>query len=455
MELLAMALAREVPQLQAEGVRIHFVGDRAALSDKVRAGLAQAESGDRRQHAPGLQHLLQLRRPLGHRAGGRTRWPRAASRSPSRAWTAAMALAHVPDPDLLIRTGGEQRISNFLLWQAAYSELYFSDKLWPEFDEAALDEAIADYAQPRAPLRQDLRAGAHAGGRPARPPEGEPRMLKQRIITAVVLLAILLPALFWRTPEPFLRDRAGADRRRRPGSGAGSTAAARAGVAGAGAACAAAVRGGLGGRAGSTQPLPLLWIVAGAALGAGRRAAAARRRGRLAAGCRGRCAWSAACWRSVARLAGGGAGPRHRRQLPAVGPGAGVGRRHLRLFRRPRLRPEVHASASWRPRSVPARAGKACGAAWPACWCWPSPGSLADRALRARRCPASTRGWQRTGWWLLVIGVAVPGGDERGGRPGRVAGQAQRRRQGSSSCCRATAACSTASMPCCRRCRWR
>jgi len=58
----------------------------------------------------------------------------------------ALALAHVPDPDLLIRTGGELRISNFLLWQAAYSELHFSDKLWPDFDEAALDEAIAVYA---------------------------------------------------------------------------------------------------------------------------------------------------------------------------------------------------------------------------------------------------------------------------------------------------------------------
>ena len=59
---------------------------------------------------------------------------------------AAMALAHVPDPDLLIRTGGEMRLSNFLLWQAAYSELYFSERLWPDFDEAALDEAIAAYA---------------------------------------------------------------------------------------------------------------------------------------------------------------------------------------------------------------------------------------------------------------------------------------------------------------------
>ena len=54
-----------------------------------------------------------------------------------------MALAHVPDPDLLIRTGGELRISNFMLWQAAYCEMYFSEKLWPEFDDAALDEAIA------------------------------------------------------------------------------------------------------------------------------------------------------------------------------------------------------------------------------------------------------------------------------------------------------------------------
>jgi undecaprenyl diphosphate synthase len=58
----------------------------------------------------------------------------------------AMALAHVPDPDLIIRTGGERRISNFLLWQAAYAELYFTDKLWPDFDEPALDAALADYA---------------------------------------------------------------------------------------------------------------------------------------------------------------------------------------------------------------------------------------------------------------------------------------------------------------------
>ena len=58
----------------------------------------------------------------------------------------AMALGHVCDPDLIIRTGGEQRISNFMLWQSAYSELYFTDTLWPDFDAASLDQAIAVFA---------------------------------------------------------------------------------------------------------------------------------------------------------------------------------------------------------------------------------------------------------------------------------------------------------------------
>ena len=56
-------------------------------------------------------------------------------------------MGRFPDPDLIIRTGSEQRISNFLLWQAAYSELYFSDCLWPDFDEKALDAALADFSQ--------------------------------------------------------------------------------------------------------------------------------------------------------------------------------------------------------------------------------------------------------------------------------------------------------------------
>ena len=60
---------------------------------------------------------------------------------------AAMGMAHVADPDLIVRTGGELRISNFLLWQAAYSELYFSAALWPDFDAVDLDAAIADFSR--------------------------------------------------------------------------------------------------------------------------------------------------------------------------------------------------------------------------------------------------------------------------------------------------------------------
>ncbi|WP_239024290.1 polyprenyl diphosphate synthase [Ramlibacter humi] len=146
MELLAVALSREVPHLKAEGVRIHFVGDRSALSEKVRAGLLQAEAA-----TAGNTHLLFN---ICFNYGGRWDIAQAAARLAERgepiterSLDAAMSLSHVPDPDLVIRTGGEQRISNFLLWQAAYSELYFSDKLWPDFDAAALDEAIADFAR--------------------------------------------------------------------------------------------------------------------------------------------------------------------------------------------------------------------------------------------------------------------------------------------------------------------
>ena len=145
MELLAIALSREVPQLQAEGVRIHFVGARSALSEKVRTGLAHAES-----LTAGNERLVLN---VCFNYGGRWDIAQAAARLAAagepiteQSLDRAVALAHVPDPDLVIRTGGEQRISNFLLWQSAYSELYFSDKLWPEFDAAAIDEAIADYA---------------------------------------------------------------------------------------------------------------------------------------------------------------------------------------------------------------------------------------------------------------------------------------------------------------------
>jgi len=144
MDLLVLALAKQVPRLNANGVQLHFIGDRQRLSGKVQAGLLEAES-----KTAGNQRLIFN---VCFNYGGRWDIAQAAQKLASQgeaiteqSLDRAMALAHVPDPDLLIRTGGELRISNFMLWQAAYSELYFSDRLWPEFDEATLDEAIAAY----------------------------------------------------------------------------------------------------------------------------------------------------------------------------------------------------------------------------------------------------------------------------------------------------------------------
>lgn len=145
MELLAMALSREVTQLKKDGVQLHFVGARETLSERVKSGFDSAE------RSTADNSVLTLNVCFNY--GGR--WDMvqaaeklAASGSPitEASLAGALALAHCPDPDLLIRTGGEQRISNFLLWQAAYSELYFSDALWPDFDEVALDAALNEYA---------------------------------------------------------------------------------------------------------------------------------------------------------------------------------------------------------------------------------------------------------------------------------------------------------------------
>lgn len=144
MELLVHAVVNEVPDLQKNGVRLYFVGDRQRLSAKVQAALSSAELSTASQSRMVLNVCFNY--------GGRWDMAQAAQKVAAsgqpiteQAIDRALALAHVPDPDLLIRTGGELRISNFLLWQAAYAELHFCDKLWPEFDEAALDEALNVY----------------------------------------------------------------------------------------------------------------------------------------------------------------------------------------------------------------------------------------------------------------------------------------------------------------------
>ena len=145
MDILIMALGREVSQLQRDGVRLRFVGSREALSDKVSAGLRDAEARTDSNSKITLNVCFNYggRWDIAHAAA-----QLACSHEPitENSLARALALAHSADPDLIIRTGGEQRLSNFLLWQAAYSELYFSDVLWPDFDEAALDVALEQYA---------------------------------------------------------------------------------------------------------------------------------------------------------------------------------------------------------------------------------------------------------------------------------------------------------------------
>jgi undecaprenyl diphosphate synthase len=146
MNLLLSALSGEVKPLHESGVKICFIGDRSRVSDRVGTGFAQAEELTANNTKITLNVCFNY--------GGRWDIAQAAQRVAASgkeitedALSAQMSTAHVVDPDLLIRTGGEFRVSNFLLWQCAYSELYFSDKLWPDFDEAALDAALLDFAQ--------------------------------------------------------------------------------------------------------------------------------------------------------------------------------------------------------------------------------------------------------------------------------------------------------------------
>ena len=156
MNLVLVAVAKHLAKLASQGVRIRIVGDRSQVSDKLRQAWAQAESS--------TEHNTRITLSVAFNYGGRwdivqaCQQAIAAGIAPQALDEATlnrfMAMRHTPDPDLFIRTGGEVRISNFLLWQAAYSEFVFSDCLWPEFGDVELDAALADYA------RRDRRFGA-------------------------------------------------------------------------------------------------------------------------------------------------------------------------------------------------------------------------------------------------------------------------------------------------------
>lgn len=149
MELFVMALEREVGKMHQNGVRLKVVGDLARFDTRLRELIAQGEA-----ITDGNERLTLT---VCANYGGRwdilnavNTWRKAHPDSQELtedALAGYLSMPYAPEPDLFIRTGGEKRISNFLLWQLAYTELYFTDTLWPDFNAKALDAAIASYGK--------------------------------------------------------------------------------------------------------------------------------------------------------------------------------------------------------------------------------------------------------------------------------------------------------------------
>jgi undecaprenyl diphosphate synthase len=145
MQLFQMALTSEVEKLHRNGVRLKVVGDTQRFDAAIRRAIEHGE----RLTADNQGLTL----TIAANYGGRWDLVQAINKAArekkelfeEQDLTPHLAMSYAPEPDLFIRTGGEQRISNFLLWQLAYTELYFTETLWPDFDDAALDMAIASY----------------------------------------------------------------------------------------------------------------------------------------------------------------------------------------------------------------------------------------------------------------------------------------------------------------------
>ena len=152
MQLFLEALDREVADLDANGVRLRFIGDRTrlapALVERMNAAEARTANRERLDLVVALAYggrwdITQAARRFADRIAAGTM---ADDGEDESAFAACLTTAGREEPDLFIRTGGERRISNFLLWDLAYTELWFTDTLWPDFDEAAYEGALADFA---------------------------------------------------------------------------------------------------------------------------------------------------------------------------------------------------------------------------------------------------------------------------------------------------------------------
>jgi undecaprenyl diphosphate synthase len=147
MELFLRALESEVERLDANNIRLRVVGSRERFSDSLAERIAAAEA--RTVGNDGL--VLTIAADYGGRwdvlQAANALIAEGATRLTEENLSERLSMTYAPEPDLFVRTGGEQRISNFLIWQLAYTELYFTDELWPDFDAASLDRAIASYRE--------------------------------------------------------------------------------------------------------------------------------------------------------------------------------------------------------------------------------------------------------------------------------------------------------------------
>lgn len=151
MSLFVESLEAEIEELDRNGVRLRFIGERAELDARLRDRIESSEArtaGNRRLALQiavsygGRSDILAAARLLADQV---RRGELDGAQIDEARFASALALGGLPDPDLFIRTGGEQRISNFLLWNLAYTELYFTDLLWPDFDAAAFDLALQHF----------------------------------------------------------------------------------------------------------------------------------------------------------------------------------------------------------------------------------------------------------------------------------------------------------------------
>jgi undecaprenyl diphosphate synthase len=153
MKLFVQALDREIDSMHRNGIRVRFIGDRSALHTDLQQRMQASEQ--RTAANPGMTlviamayggrwDLMQAMRKLADECVQGKRTPAELTDNDVAAY---LELHDLPEPDLFIRTGGERRISNFLLWNLAYTELYFCDVLWPEFNDAQLTEALRYFAE--------------------------------------------------------------------------------------------------------------------------------------------------------------------------------------------------------------------------------------------------------------------------------------------------------------------